>query len=101
MWRGHSCPRTLTTKKDDCTIPKPALDRNFAKPFEEPYDRLRLLKCFRQSRAGVPAPHKLLFLAHLHRQIPLVTEFLDHVHLSFQKVYVLFFIFEQGDQEIA
>ena len=45
---------------------------------------------------------QLLFvvLTHLHAQVTLVAKFLDLVHLGFEKIYVVFFIFEQPYQQI-
>lgn len=39
-----------------------------------------------------------VLLAHLHRQVTLVAEFFDLVQLSFQKIYVFFFVLQQFHQ---
>lgn len=42
-----------------------------------------------------------LVLAHLLREAALVAKFLDLVHLGFKEVDVLFFVLEQGHQQVA
>ncbi len=42
-----------------------------------------------------------LVLAHLLRQVPLIAQLFDQVHLGFEKVDVTFLVLEQGHEQIA
>jgi len=54
-------------------------------------------KTFRMSTIG----DLFLALTHLHRQVALISEFLDLMHLRFEKIHVLFFVFQQGHEKIT
>ena len=54
-----------------------------------------------QERDSSPLSKQFLFsflVPHLLRQVALIAQFFDQVHLGFEKIHVTLFVFEQGNQ---
>ena len=52
-------------------------------------------------RDSSPLSEQFLFsfvVPHLLRQVALIAQFFDQVHLGFEKIHVTLFVFEQGNQ---